>query len=85
MLNRWINRLVRSEERRRKLLRKPKITWPSLLQTSAYGKLDVISRQSFPERIKLQLELKPTLISNNQVTAAVSLDNHTCLPTPIYQ
>lgn len=85
MLNRWINRLVRSEERRRQLLRKPKIAWPSLLQTSAYGRLDAISRQSFPERIQLEIELKPTIVSNKEITATVSLDNNTSASTPIYQ
>lgn len=85
MLNRWINRLVRSEDRRRKLLRKPRISWPSLLQTGTCGKIKLLCRTSFPERIQINIDLKPTLAASKDITARVSLDNHTCLPTSIYQ
>lgn len=85
MLNRWINRLVQSEDRRRKLLRKPRITWPSLLQTGANGKIQALFRNSFPERLHIQVELKPTIVSQKEVTATVNVDTHQCLPTPIYK
>lgn len=85
MLNRWINRLVRSEERRHKLLRKPHITWPSLVQTGSGGKLQILCRHSFPERVQIQVELKPTLVACKGITATVNVDAHQCSPTSIYQ
>jgi hypothetical protein len=85
MLNRWINRLVRSNERRRKLLRKPRINWPTLVQTGANGKLHTVCGHSFPERIQIQVELKPTLVSHKEITATVNVDAHQCVPMPIYQ
>ncbi len=85
MLNRWINRLVRSEERRRQLLRKPRISWPSLLQTGSNGKLQSLCRHSFPERLHIQVELKPTVLAHKEITATVNVDAHQCSPTPIYQ
>lgn len=84
MLNRWIQRLIRSESRKHKLLRKPRLAWPSLLQTGNQGRLQVLYRQSFPDRIKVHVELKPTLIAQKELTACVSLDAHQCLPIAIY-
>jgi hypothetical protein len=85
MLNRWINRLVRSDERRRKRLRKPRISWPSLVQTGSGGKLQVVCRHSFPERLCIHVALKPTLVLHKDITATVNVDAHQCSPTPIYQ
>lgn len=85
MLNRWINRLVRSNARRRKLLQKPRISWPSLVQTESGGKLHAICRHAFPERVNIHVELKPTLVQNKEITATVNVDAHQCVSTPIYQ
>jgi hypothetical protein len=84
MLNRWIHRLVRSEARKHKLLRKPRVAWPALLQTGDQGRLQILYRKSFPDRIKIHVELKPTLITQKDITACASLDAHECLPTSIY-
>ncbi|QOL19418.1 hypothetical protein [Candidatus Bodocaedibacter vickermanii] len=85
MLNRWINRLVRSEERRHQLLRKPRISWPSLLQTGSGGKLQALCRHPFPERLCIQVELKPTMVLHKEITATVNVDDQQYSPTPIYQ
>ena len=85
MLNRWINRLVRSEERRRKLLRKPRVSWPSLLQTGSNGKLQSLCRHSFPDRLQIQVDLKPRIVPHKEITATVNVDGHQCISTPIYQ
>jgi hypothetical protein len=84
MLNRWIHRLIRSDVRKHKLLRKPRVEWPSILQTGCQGRLQLIHRQVFPQRITIHVDLKPTLIAHKDLTATASLDAHTCLPTPIY-
>lgn len=84
MLNRWIHRLIRSERRRHQLLRKPRVAWPSVIQTGCQGRLQLVYRQSFPDRINIQVELKPEVIPHKDLTACASLDAHQCLPTPIY-
>lgn len=87
MLNQWINRLVKSESRRKQLLRKPRITWPTLLHTGDHGTLKGLPLQHevFPERIQLQIELRPNMLTQLSVTAQSNLDTHACSPVPIYQ
>lgn len=81
MLHRWVNRLVKSETRRQKLLRKPRCMWPFLIQTGDQGTLKSICtyRQSFPERICVNVELRPSMVVNKTVTAQANLDNHVSL------
>jgi len=87
MLNQWINRLVKSESRRKRLLRKPRIAWPTVLHTGDHGTLKGLSLQHgvFPERIQLQIELRPNMLTQLSITAQSSLDTHECLAVPIYQ
>lgn len=87
MLHQWVNRLVKSEYRRKQLLGKPRISWPSLLHTGEHGTLKGLSlhRESFPERIQIQIELRPYMVTDLSLTAQSNLDTHESSPTFIYQ
>jgi hypothetical protein len=87
MLHRWINRLVKSDQRRQQLLRKPRLSWPSLLQTNDQGTLKGIALSSikFPERMRIKIKARPNMIKDLTVTGKTSMDDRHCAPTFLYQ
>lgn len=86
MFNQWVNRLVKSETRKRKLLRKPRIAWPSLIQTAEGNVRKVASKhKAFPEKIHMNVELRPNMLAHQDVRAEVILDDQVCASASIYK
>lgn len=86
MFNQWINRLVKSKTRKRKLLRKPRIVWPALIQTAEGNVRKIgVKHKPFPETLHMNVELRPNMVTHQDVRAEVILDDQVCASASIYK
>ncbi len=86
MLNRWVNSLVKSPVRRRKFLRTRAANWPVIIQTGDRGRLKTLrlGKETFPELIRVHVQLKPKVVMDASVTAQVQIGSKKCISAMIY-